>query len=98
MHELAHGVVEAVAEPPLVVGRERQLVGRARDLRAQHERVLGVDDRALGRAAGQLGRMRDVPLVELVVAGDEHRGRAPAGASGPARPAATSTRGCRGSR
>ena len=51
VHELAHGVVEAVAEPALVVGRERQLVRRARDLRAQHERVLRVHDRALGRAA-----------------------------------------------
>ena len=51
MHELAHGVVEPVAEPALVVGRERQLVRRARDLRAQHERVLRIDDRALGRAA-----------------------------------------------
>ena len=81
LHELAHGFVEPVAEPARVVGRERQLVRRARDLRAEHERVLRVHDRALGRAAGELGRMRDVPLVELVVAGDEHRGRAPVGAA-----------------
>ena len=53
---------------------------RARDLRAEHERVLRVHDRALGRAAGELGRVRDVPLVELVVAGDEHGGGPPVGA------------------
>ena len=51
LDELAHRVVEAVAEPAFVVGCERQLVRRARDLGAQHERVLRVDDRALGRAA-----------------------------------------------
>ena len=51
LHELAHGVVETVAEPARVVGRDRQLVRRARDLGAEHERVLRVDDRALGRAA-----------------------------------------------
>ena len=49
VHELAHRVVEAVAEPAFVVGRERELVRRARDLRAQHERVLRVHDRALGQ-------------------------------------------------
>ena len=54
LHELAHGVVEPVAEPALVVGRERQLVRRARDLGAQHERVLRVHDRAFGRAMRQL--------------------------------------------
>ena len=65
-------------------GVERQLVRGARDLRAQHERVLRVHDRALGRAPRQLGGMRGVPLVELVVARDEHRDRAPAGAPGAA--------------
>ncbi len=84
VHEVPHGVVEAVAEPALVVGRERQLVRRARDLGAQHERVLRVHDRALGLTVGQLARVRGVPLVELVVAGDEHRRRAAAGASGAA--------------
>ena len=56
VHELAHRVVEAGAEPALVVGRERQLVRRARDLGAQHERVLRVHDRALGRAARRARR------------------------------------------
>ena len=82
LHELAHRFVEAVAEPARVVGRDRQLVRRARDLRPQHERVLRVHDRAFGRAAGELGRVRDVPLVELVVAGDEHRRGPPVGATG----------------
>ena len=65
-------------------GASGQLVRRARDLGAQHERVLRVDDRALGRAMRQLARVRGVPLVELVVAGDEHRGRTAAGAPGAA--------------
>ena len=82
MHEVAHRVVEPVAEPALVFGRERQLVRRARDLGPQHERVLRVHDRTLGLAVGQLPRVRGVPLVELVVAGDEHRRRAPSGAAG----------------
>ena len=80
LHELAHRVVETVAEPAAVVGRERQLVRGARDLGAQHERVLRVHDRAFGRAARELVGMRDVPLVELVVAGHEHRGRPAIGA------------------
>ena len=98
LHELAHGVVEPVAEPLRVVGRERELVRRARDLRAEHERVLRVHDRPFGVRSGELRRMRDVPLVELVVAGDEHGRGAPIGAARRARPAATSTRAFRGSR
>ena len=95
---VAHGVVEPVAEPALVVGRERELVRRARDLRAQHERVLGVDDRALGRAARQLasGARRTTGRA------GRRRRRAPPPNAGrcarPGRPAATSTRACPGSR
>jgi len=59
-------------------------VGRARDLRAQHERILRVDHGAFGCAAGELGRMGHVPLVELVVARDEHGRGAPLGTAGPA--------------
>ncbi len=77
-HQLAHRVVEGVAEVPLVGVGQRQLVRGARDLGAGDERVVGVDHRGLGRAGQQLARMACVPLVELVVAGDEH-GR---GASG----------------
>ncbi len=85
MHELSHGIVEGRAEPTLVVGRQRHLVRRARDLGAHDERVLRIHDRALGCATGQLGGMRRVPLVELVVARDEYRGGAPPRAAGPAR-------------
>ena len=60
--------------------------------------LCGVDDRALGLAAGELGRVRDVPLVELVVAGDEHARPSAGPCARRARPAATSTRACRGSR
>ena len=85
VHEIAHRVVEAGAEPALVLGRERQLLRGARDLRAHDEGVLRVDDRVLGRALRQLGGMRRVPLVELVVARDEDRRRTAAGAPGPPR-------------
>ena len=57
---------------------------RGRDLRAQHEGILRIHDGMLGRAPGELARVRDVPLVELVVAGHEHGGGASVGASGPA--------------
>ena len=81
-HEVAHGVVERVAEVALVGVGEGQLVGGARDLRARHERVVGIHHRRLGRAGEELAGVARVPLVELVVAGDEHRGGAPAGAAG----------------
>ena len=55
----------------------------ARNLRSKHERVRRIDDRGLGRAPEQLGRVGGVPLVELVVAGDEHRRGPPSGASRP---------------
>ena len=52
VHELAHGVVEPVAEPALVVGRERELVRRARDLRrAARTGSAGSRPRARARAA-----------------------------------------------
>ena len=76
-------VVEAGSEPPLVVELERQLVRGARDLRVEHERVLRVHHGRFGRAAEQLAGVRGVPLVELVVAGDEHRRCASRPASGP---------------
>ena len=82
-HEVAHGVVERVTEVALVGMRERQLVGGARDLGTRHERVVGVDHRRLRRTAEELARVAGVPLVELVVAGDEHGRGAPAGAPGP---------------
>ncbi len=82
VHEFAHRVVESGTEPSLVVGRERHLVRRARDLGANDERVLRIDDRPLGRAPRQLARVRGVPLVELVVARDEDRGGTPTGATG----------------
>ena len=81
-HELAHGVVERLAEPPVVVVGERQLVRGARDLGAGHERVGGVHHRGLGRTVEQLAWMPGVPLVELVVAGDQHRGGPPGAAPG----------------
>ena len=83
-HELPHRVVEAVAEPLLVLVGQWALVRRARDLRAGDERVRRVHDRGLGRTCEQLARMRHVPLVELVVARHEHRGGAPGAAPGPA--------------
>ena len=45
---------------------------------AHDERVLRVHDRAFGRSPRQLGGVRGVPLVELVVARDEHGDRSPA--------------------
>ena len=50
-HELAHPLTQVFAPPPLVVERERRLVGRAREMRKQHERVGEVDDGGL-RAGG----------------------------------------------
>ena len=82
MHEVAHRVIEAVAEPAFVVGRQRQLVGRAGHLGAQHERVLGIHDGPLGQSVGQFLRVRGIPLVELIVAGDEDCSRPPARAPG----------------
>ena len=84
LHQRAHGVVETGTEPRVVLGGQRQLVGRARDVRLEHERVLRVHDRGLGRTGEQLVGVLRVPLVELVVAGDEHRGGAPVRATGAA--------------
>ena len=83
-HEIAHRVVERVAEVPVVGVAQRQLVCRARDLGTRDEGVVGVHDHGLGRPFQQLVRMAGVPLVELVVAGHEHRGRATVGATGAA--------------
>ena len=79
------GIVEAGAEPAFVVELQGQLVGRARDLGVEDERVLRVHHRRFGTAAEELGGVRGVPLVELVVAGDEH-GRCAAACPRPARP------------
>ena len=83
-HEVAHGVVEGVTEVVVVGVRERELVRRARDLRSRHERVVGVHHHRFGRAVEQLRGMARRPLVELVVARDQHRRRPPRRASGPA--------------
>ncbi len=56
----------------------------ARDLRLRHERVGRVHHRGLGRTVEQFAGVPGVPLVELVVAGDQHRGGA---AGAPARAA-----------
>ena len=56
-------------------------MGRARDLGSQHEWVLGIHDGSLRGATRELGGMRDVPLVELVVVGHEHRRRSAIGAA-----------------
>ena len=52
-------------------------------VRLHHEWVVGVDNRGFGAPAEQLVGMTCVPLVELVVTGDEHRGRAPVAPAGP---------------
>ncbi len=57
----------------------------AADLRAHHERVVGVHYCAFGRAPGQLVGVGDVPLVELVVSGDEDSSRPARSAAGTAR-------------
>ena len=89
--ELAHGVVDGVAEAACgtgaqdgVVRGERQLVGGAADLGLGHERVRRVHHRRLRRPGEELGGMVEVPLVELVVAGHEHRRRRLEGPAGPA--------------
>ncbi len=83
-HEVAHRVVERVAEVVVVTVSQRELVRRARDLGPGDERVVGVHDHRFGRPVQQLRRVAGVPLVELVVTGNEHRGRASVGATGAA--------------
>ena len=51
--------------------RERELVGRAGEVRLEHERVRRVDDDRLRGPAEQLVGMVAIPVVERVVAGDE---------------------------
>ena len=86
VHQLADAVVEVVAPPPLVVGRER------RSYAAQARWGSSTNGLARFTTAGSGGRREHLagvghqPLVELVGAGHEHRQRTLA-ASRPARPA-----------
>lgn len=83
--EGADAVVEQARPPALVVAAQRQLVGGARQVGEQHVGVGRVDDGGLGRAVEHLGGVGHEPLVELVVAGDQHgqrRARVPTGPTG----------------
>ena len=80
--EVAHpGGEEVVAPPALVAVGEGPFERGAREVGSEDERVGGVDHRALGRPFEQRPRVAHEPLVELVVAGDEHR---EGGLAGPA--------------
>ena len=72
LHEPADPVVEEARPPALVRVGERELVGRAPQVRVEHEGVGRVHHRRLGRAGEELHRVGGQPLVQLVAAGDEH--------------------------
>ena len=69
-HKVAHAVVERLAPIRVVGVGKRFLECSAREVRAEDERVIGVDDRPLGSAVEQFGGVAHDPLVELVVAGN----------------------------
>ena len=82
--EVTDAVVEQVGPVALVGVRQRPLERGAGEVRMEHERVGEVDDRGLGRAAEHLVRVREQPLVELVLAGHQDREAGSTVAAGPA--------------
>ena len=82
--QAAHALLQQVAPPAFVVGGQRALVGGAGQVGEEDVGVGGVDDRGLGRSGEDLLRVGHEPLVELVVAGDQHGDRLLALAPGPA--------------